>query len=302
MRSLFYILFLPFLPGLTIAQVFQPHTTSDFKVWSNPYIIEEQTFLTGSEPSKYVLFEKQKFKFGQNGLTELLTEQCTGEKQKKAATYIYCDEGLKKVVETINNSVKVTTEYFYTDSKLERIFKNREANSQTNRSYKIIYKDNLISSIEMKDEAGGFFSSTTNYIYLGSEEDYFTEEFLSFQGTNIWKNTNEYDDGMLYKATKEEEGKAKKTYEYIYDKNNNLINIKLNDAVIELHVYEFDTRGNWVKQYILGFDEDLNNLIEKCIFRKITYNNKSKGNSSLESGSVEADAAFIRECSERHNK
>lgn len=302
MRSLFYILFLLCVPGLTIAQVFQPHTTKDFNVWSSPSIIEEQTFLTGSEPSKYVLFEKQKFKFGQNGLTELLTEQCTGEKQKKAATYIYCDEGLKKVIETINSSVKVTTEYFYNDSKLERIFKNREANNQTNRSYSISYANDLISRIEMKDEAGGFFSSTTNYSYLGSEDDFFTEEFLSFQGTNLWRNTNHYDDGKLYKATKEEEGKAKKTYEYIYDKNNNLINIKLNDAVIELHIYEFDTRGNWVKQYIFGYDEDLNILIEKCIFRKITYTYKSKGESSLESGSVEADVAFISNCRNKYSK
>lgn len=302
MRTLFYTLILLFVPVLTMSQVFQPHTSEDFKVWSTPSIIEEQIFLIGSDPSKYVTIEKQKLTFGQKGLSELLAEQFTGEKQKKAATYTYCDEGLKKVVETINNNAVVTTEYFYKDSKLERIFKNREANSQTNRSYKIIYKDDLISRIEMKDEAGGFFSSTTNYIYLGSEEDYFTEEFLSFQGTNMCKNTNEYDDGILSSTTKEEEGKAKKTYQYIYDKNKNLINVKLNDEVIELHVYEFDSRGNWVKQYILGFDEGLNNLIEKCIFRKITYSYKSKGGSSLESGSTEADALFIRECNERHNK
>ncbi len=302
MRPFFYALVLFLIPVLTKSQVFQPHSTKDFNVWSSPSIIEEQTFLIGADPSKYELIEKRKLTFEQNGITEILTEQFSGEKQKKVTTYAYCDEGLKKVTETINNNAVVTTEYFYKDSKLESIFKKRDAIKLPNRSSKIYYKNDLISRIESKDEAGGFYSYVTNYIYLGSEDDYFTEEYLNFQGTNILKNTYNYENGLLFSTEIEEVNKDKKTYKYFYDKSKNLINKEFNDRVIELHVYEFDSRGNWVKHYILGYDEDLNNLIEKCIFRKITYNYKSKGNSSLESGSVEADAAFIRECSERHNK
>lgn len=298
----FLILAMICLPMISSAQIFREYMLSDFSLVSDVISLEEQTFLYGSDPVKTELIEKRKMSFGNNGITELRTEQLAGEKGVTVCAYTYDKNGLKKVLEMVNEKQGALTEYFYKEGKVVRIFEKRDAMQLTNRNSLIWYDDGQIDRIESKDEEGGFFSSLTKYIYLGSEEDYFTEKTLYFQGSELVKTTKQFEDNRLSSTEVAEVNKDKKVYGYFYDNSGNLLHSKFNNAVIEIHEYVYDTRGNWIKQYMIGYDESFRNLIVKGIFRKITYQSAGKSSPSKESGSTEPDLTFMSECNKRHKK
>jgi hypothetical protein len=265
------------------AQADPDYTPKAFGLSNDVIKMEENIYSYNAADQKFDLTDKYTRIFENGLLKEYKSESLAFYVSTETTSYTYNSAG-----KILKENRKNNSEYGDSDSSVEYEYKNnrlvtkRSINSYstTTTNYEYDSKGKLFKSTTKNAE--GKIEEIEEYSNVVSPNSY-TKKTKSFYGEDTNPSSTfmvNYFDGKYSNGSYNSTEYGDTNYSYTYDQYGNILKSYEDDYVTEDNIYEYDTKGNWIKCKSYR-DDWLSGEIEEYKFRKVTYKSGAIGDTNL---------------------